>query len=303
MSITSEQNAIIDAGTSFFIETLHNAGALAWSEIEPFLNTLELDSNNHVAQTPYNNDVGNEISIAIMHGAQSPDYAVGLEEIKNTVDELADAAREYYASKDIYLQTTSYNYDRMLKGLQTTIKNDLDAAFGAEAYQSKIMQPALTAYYQHHVGQGSTLNATLTDMQHRIEDRFINFAVTPLATIMQQYTRRLHEIFAIHGTSDLIWVVYNGVDDDRNRDFCDHYLQQSKYFHVDEVKKWPEEWGNDWPGMIPGTDQNSIFVNAGGFNCRHNYEYVTQREVEENEPLSIARAKTKGLAIYYRNEN
>lgn len=307
MSLTAQQNVVIDESLYVFQSAMNDAGLIAWQRIEEYLNTLEIDSNKHVAQTPYNNDVGNEIGVSVLHGVQSSDYAQGIEQMKSAVDEIADLTRQYYAEQDVYLQTTSYNYDRMLKGLQTTIKNEIDQAFSIEAVNQKISNPAINAYFQHHVNQDSTKEATIKDMQHRIEDRFYNFSITSSLTIMQQYARRVNEIFAIHGTNDLIWVAYQGANDELTREFCEYHLAgtESAIYHIDEVRQWANEppFNGVWDGMIPNTDQNSIFVNAGGFNCRHSFVYMTQRQVQKEDPTAITRAEAKGLSIYYRGEN
>lgn len=61
------------------------------------------------------------------------------------------------------------------------------------------------------------------------------------------------------------WFKYFGGLVTDSREFCT--VRHGKFYHRKEI----ESWGNmgEWDGKMPGTNETTIFVFAGGFNCRH----------------------------------
>lgn len=56
------------------------------------------------------------------------------------------------------------------------------------------------------------------------------------------------------------------------REFCRH--RNGKYYHREEIEDWVKGSGSpspsgQWKGMIAGTNESTIFSNAGGWNCKH----------------------------------
>lgn len=74
------------------------------------------------------------------------------------------------------------------------------------------------------------------------------------------------------------------------RDFC--LARNGKYFHFKEV----QGWGNlkDWSGRNPNTNENTIFVLRGGYNCRHSLVPISTFAVPK---IDLQRAIEKG---YFR---
>jgi hypothetical protein len=68
------------------------------------------------------------------------------------------------------------------------------------------------------------------------------------------------------------------------------------YFHRNEVAGWGRgegvgECGFPWAGMFKGTNEATIFVYVGGYNCQHSLLPVSEAIVP---PEDVARAKSKG---------
>lgn len=74
------------------------------------------------------------------------------------------------------------------------------------------------------------------------------------------------------------WFLYLGGEIETSRQFC--IERHGKFFHYKEIEAWgrgektqgmslPDSNG-DWAGKIPGTNEKTIFSNAGGYGpCRH----------------------------------
>lgn len=71
------------------------------------------------------------------------------------------------------------------------------------------------------------------------------------------------------------WFLYTGGLLDTTRPFCK--ARNGKYFTRKEV----ESWGaiGDWDGKMAGTDEKTIFVTAGGYNCQHSILPVSEAVV------------------------
>lgn len=66
--------------------------------------------------------------------------------------------------------------------------------------------------------------------------------------------------------------LYRGTAISDTRSFCQ--AKHGKYFTKEQVQKWGTQ--GDWSGKIAGTNEISIFVNLGGWNCRHSLIPVSE---------------------------
>ena len=57
-----------------------------------------------------------------------------------------------------------------------------------------------------------------------------------------------------------------------------------KFYKKEEVEKWANQ---NWAGKREGTTASTIFIYAGGYNCRHQIIYVSEAAV----PSSLKQAK------------
>lgn len=91
---------------------------------------------------------------------------------------------------------------------------------------------------------------------------------------LAQYTKQIaYDAFAISDRaytkafSDSInaqWFKYSGTVIKTSRPFCDE--RHNKFYFIKEIQEWA---GEDWAGKIQGTNTETIFSTAGGYNCRH----------------------------------
>jgi hypothetical protein len=72
---------------------------------------------------------------------------------------------------------------------------------------------------------------------------------------------------------DLQHYFYSGTIIDETRPFCKS--RTGKYFTKEEVQKWADL---SWQGKMSGTNKNTIFTYAGGYNCRHTIWPVTEEQ-------------------------
>ena len=90
-----------------------------------------------------------------------------------------------------------------------------------------------------------------------------------------QYSRQIaHDTFAVTDRAytnavatelDIEFYQYFGGLVRDSRPFCE--TRHGKFYHYKEIEKWGEQ--GDWAGKMPNTNSQTIFILAGGFNCRH----------------------------------
>jgi hypothetical protein len=68
--------------------------------------------------------------------------------------------------------------------------------------------------------------------------------------------------------------------------------RNGKYYHRTEIEAWVKE--DDWSGQIQGTNEQNIFVFAGGWNCRHSIVGVPKALVPKED---IERVKAKYVEL------
>lgn len=85
---------------------------------------------------------------------------------------------------------------------------------------------------------------------------------------------------AIAEDLDVEWFRYSGGLVKDSRCFCEERDRQ--YFHFKEVEAWGRmedlgscNTGEGWAGMMVGTNESTIFIVAGGYNCRHTLSPVS----------------------------
>lgn len=87
---------------------------------------------------------------------------------------------------------------------------------------------------------------------------------------------------------------YTGGTVDDTRCFCKE--RRGKYFHRKEIEGWGEgikvgSCGYPWQGMNANTDKATIFLYAGGYNCKHSVLPVSESSVPDADK---ERAKSLG---------
>jgi len=75
----------------------------------------------------------------------------------------------------------------------------------------------------------------------------------------------------------LVFCLYEGGEMENTRDFCEE--RNGKVFHESEIAKWVDL---DWEG------KNEIgynpFVDAGGYNCRHSFRWISSEMAAQKRP-------------------
>lgn len=283
MAGLADANLLIDKTVGTFKAQMMKTGVFAWLHSVGPLNRMEKDSENKIFSSNQNTQALQATSLAMYNATITNTYLQRVESLKTPLPEIADIIEEYYTS----------NFGDLLpvvkgkvRGMILETEKQITNMMGGEAVQLAIINPTLQAL-SRHISNRSTHNAMMKDMDIRVKDRYEKFSGPRSEDILQRFARNMNDLMSINFR--LSWVRYVGGLIETSRDFCEG--KDGGYYHIEEVKRWPRQDG-PWVGMLPGTNKYTIFTNAGGYNCRHNFEYVEASKV----PQSVKdRAAKKGF--------
>lgn len=162
-------------------------------------------------------------------------------------------------------------------------KDDALQALLGSPLDTEFLQP-LDKTLSDAIGSGASFKDTVESIRTFVEGN------EDVDGRLLQYAKQIaHDSFAIsdrsytNAVSDELeseWFYYSGGEIDTTRCFCKERLE--KYYHYKEVEAWGRgedlgECKSDdlWAGAIPATNEKTIFIYAGGFNCRHNFMPVS----------------------------
>jgi hypothetical protein len=129
-------------------------------------------------------------------------------------------------------------------------------------------------------GQNVTqLKSVLTEQIKGKEDKFgllENYHYRNGTDELQKYTRELDQQFS--EAAQLNYAIYAGGEIKTTRDFCDQ--RNGKVFNRETVLSWNTTPAN-WSGR---KEDNNILVDLGGYNCRHNLDWISYELAKRIDP-------------------
>jgi len=296
-SISEIQQLIIDS-TNTFATGLEKTGTFAFRLARRRI-TSDMDVNfptasdsPHLIRSEKNEILANEISTNLLNAMFTSTFEARLKAFASVPQEINNRTLQYY--RDNFGEPKAEVIHQAEAESKTCTQN-LTNAMGQEALFKNIFTPAINAMFGH-IASGSTVNATVTDMETRINDRFVSYLRPLGSTLLQECARSINLIYA--NSFDLVWAAYNRRSSDADRrEFCvaheSRLINNPTHYHINEIKQGWVNWdGGDWDGMISGTSSQNILSNAGGYNCLHYYQYVKASQVNASDK---ARARSKGF--------
>lgn len=178
-------------------------------------------------------------------------------------DEQANISKAMFDEMNVTVTNDALT-DQMLKSSK---QNAAELLLGTPI-DSEFLQP-IKGLLNDAVSSGASWSKTVQDIQSFVtgdadnDGRLLRYskqiASDSFSTADRAYTNAVAE------DNDFEWYLYTGGLLEDSRDFCEK--RNNNYYHYKEV----EAWGNlsDWQGRMPNTNPQTIFINCGGFNCKH----------------------------------
>ena len=146
--------------------------------------------------------------------------------------------------------------------------------FIAEGISAEVM-PELSIILRNAAINGNSINSTIEAVQALVDSGLLpnaakRITIDGLTTFSRSYVNALTADF------DAKWYLYEGALRSTSRSFCES--RAGKYYRKKEIESWARL---DWQGKKAGTNSETIFLFAGGYNCYHLILPVPEAAVPE----------------------
>lgn len=260
---------LIIAANEQYAKSILAVEAKLYDDLVTVLRFVDLDSEGYIKQNAGNRQ--------ILRAAQKQfDTTINDSGYQTAVERHLSVIGKIDAINESYFQSVSsaFKPNRVfIKSLQTNAINAVNEFILQDGLQAYVGIP-LREILSTNINSGGSYSGMLRQLQEFIkgspknESRLMSYSKTYLSDTLFDYSRAYQA--AVTQDLGLVWFFYSGgvttsgKGSKGSREFC--LERVDKYFHKTEV----EAWANlEWAGKKAGTTKSSIFIFAGGWNCKH----------------------------------
>ena len=218
-------------------------------------------------------------------------------------EELVDAIADYIEAFDVVAQEVIDAFDgfddldpEMIQAIDRTYKQQtVGILTSPDTYNSGMFQSVANAMITA-IAIGSTVEQVLSG----VEQVVLSDALTADTQTLVESAPLLMQRAATAQAAEAVgaeFFLYQGRPIKTTREFCAE--REGRYWHIEEIRQWGRNaaGGNGWPGVVDGTNAQTIFIHLGGWyggrnSCRHVLIPVTIDRVPEDDR---ERMRAKGL--------
>lgn len=268
---------------------------------------LDLYDDGRVRTTAKNLSILASIKNKMLRVIVTPEYRQSVKEFIQSFNDITKLQNAYWVEQEASFKPRKILTALRKQAITDTVSKLTESGIGVNVGEriTEMLKASITTGGSYKKLTASLRDGLLNTEQKGYLDRY---AKGTTIDALNQYSRQYNNIIA----SDLgyEWYKYSNTDIETTRPFCDAMTDQP-YFHVSEIPrilrcenlyytkdgvktKVPvKPKTNLWSGAIPGTNAETFFVNAGGYNCGHSVRPVAERQV----PVEIVE-RVKATAQY-----
>lgn len=253
-------------------------------DIEDLTSQLETENGVFVFNEK-NINIINSIDQKLKDTVFSDEYIKAVQDFASQFNKQASINNAYFKSINVGFEPDPI-YQAVLRSSQ---KNAIDL-LGEDAFTQKLINPLkqiLESAITNKVSFSDTLDSLRTviagdaskDIDGALVSHVKRVAYDGFAASDRSYTN------AISQDLGLEFYRYSGGIIKDSRCFC--IKRHGLFFHKKEIEGWGEgkgvgECGYPWQGMNSITNKATIFIVAGGYNCKHGWLPVSIKSVPKN---------------------
>lgn len=281
-----------------FISDVQNSQIDLYKELEAEL--LKLDTEgNIIILNEKNMNIVNSLSNKINQTIFNDEYLKSLTDFTSEFKKQSTLNNKYFQEINVGFE----DQDIYKTTLEATQKNALQL-LGEDAFTQSVTTP-LTQILQSSISNQTSYSDTIKSLRLFIEgnDEVDGSLISHVKRIAYDSFSASDRTYTntVANSLGLEFYRYQGSELADTRPFCDERI--GKYFHKREIElwgmgdkccglSWPQ--GGKWAGRNANTNKSTIFVFAGGYNCKHSIIPVSTKSVPKDV---IARATEAG---YYK---
>jgi hypothetical protein len=263
-----------------FVESISKLEPRIASEVESLLSELEMQNGN-ILLTERNMAIIENVNQRLKNIIFDEVYEKNLTKFIGEFKGQAKLANEYFQVLDPEFSITPV-YESVLRSTQ---RNAIEL-LNEDAFTQALITPI-----KQTLESSITNNISFTDTLKGLREIIIGKEGEYDGRMMSHVKRVAYDSFAASDRAytntiatdlGLEFYRYSGGEIETTRCFCDE--RNRKYFHKKEIEGWGEgknvgSCGFPWAGMNENTDKATIFIYAGGYNCRHSILPVSKKSV------------------------
>lgn len=295
--ILKEKNSRLESIPNKFYSRVESSEKQIYTRLLELLAKLKTDSSGRFIQTVANLNIADDINRELQKVVFGSEYVLAVSEFAREFTSQKNVNDKYF--KKAFPEFTEVELANKIVDLSK--KKAVDLLTGSSLnvnYFDPIREVVVMA-----VENGSSY----TDTIKAIRERAIGAGEIE-SSLLSHSKQIAHDIFAVSDSAyssviandlNIQWFKYSGDELPTTREFC--HERHGQYFHKNEIEAWGSgdktpgfDWPKSrrWPGMMKGTNKNTIFSFRGGYNCGHSIMGVSESIVPKSV---IERAKSQGF--------
>lgn len=243
------------------------------------LKDLEVDKDGYIVQSQANRKIIQKASNAFEAGIKNSPYFDGIQQYVNSIP-LVDKANSAYF--DFISQGYKPNAQYITSLKKDTIKS-LESLLMQDGLESQIKAPLVNILNQN-INSSAKFTDLLKSVQqyivgtNQLDGKLLSYSKQITSDALFNYSRGYQQ--AVTSDLGLEWYLYaggvteGGKFSGGSRGFCISKI--GNYYDHDDVERWAN---STWEGQRRGTNSSTIFIYAGGYNCRHSIIPVSENAV------------------------
>lgn len=281
---------LIEAAEGVYSETIVKIQNRLYNKLVSVLKDLEVDSEGYITQSTKNRTLIRAAEGIFDEVIKSPAYQQAVEDVISKIPNIDDLNSQYFETVSESFKPNR-NY---IRSLQQQVIADVNTYALNEGLIVNVKLP-LNQILNQNINSGGSFSGMLQQLNDQIkgieggEGRLLRYSRTYLTDTLFNYSRAYQQ--AVTNDLKLEWYFYQGgltkpgKKSEGSRDFCVH--RAGNYYHHSEIEKWASL---EWKGKRAGTTESSIFIFAGGWNCRHSiipvHESIVPAEIKTQKPFT-----------------
>lgn len=271
---------LIVAANKEFAKSIIAVESKVYDDLVTILRFVELDSEGYIKQNAGNRQILRAAQKQFDDTILNSGYQTAVEKHLSVITKI-DALNESYFESI----SSAFKPNRVfIRSLQTNAINSINEYILQDGLQASVGIP-LRNIMSTNINSGGSFSGMLKQLNDFIkggenEGRLLSYSRTYLSDTLFDYSRAYQA--AVTQDLGLVWFFYSGgvtasgKGSKGSREFCLERVDQ--YFHKSEVESWASL---EWAGKKAGTTKSSIFIFAGGWNCKHSLIPVHESSVTQ----------------------
>lgn len=289
--LSAKVDTIIESFETRFAKQVDKTQGAIFDQIQILLNKLELNADGTIKQNQSNRKILARADQALEGAIKQSGYYSALDASASSIGALTGANAAYFKTLvDGFKPNAQY-----IKNLQSQTITQLEGMLANDGLEAIVKAPIRNILNQN-INTGASYNDLLKQLRtfitgnDEVDGKLMRYSKQITTDSLFNYSRAFQE--SVSQNTGLEWTQYVGgvVKDSRN--FCTSRM--GGYYKKDDVEKWAKQ---NWAGKREGTTSSTIFIYAGGYNCRHQIIYVSEAAVphtNKDAKAMIAKGKKVG---------